>query len=95
MKKASVAVGGLFRLSAGTLLEKHRAGVAIATVEEDNDNHATLQRAGQFHGSLQGRTARDVSTGKRLIRPWQKNCCTWFGKPLAGDAMRLLRFQVI
>ena len=66
MKKASVAVGGLFRLSAGTLLEKHRAGVAIATVEEDNDNHATLQRAGQFHGSLQGRTARDVSTGNVL-----------------------------
>src|SRR5450830_1184106 len=45
---------------AGTLLEKRRAGVAIATVGEDNDNHAVFQRAGQFHGSPEGRTAGDA-----------------------------------
>jgi transposase, IS30 family len=24
---------------------------------------------------------RNASTGKLLIRSWQKNCCTWFDKP--------------
>src|SRR5450759_942617 len=47
---------------AGTLFEKRRAGVAIATVGEDNYNHAAVQRAGQFHGSPEGRTARDADT---------------------------------
>jgi hypothetical protein len=34
-------------LSAGTLLEKRRAGVAIAPVGEDNDNRAAVQRTSQ------------------------------------------------
>src|SRR5450756_906546 len=51
---------------AGTLLEKRRAGVAIATVEENNYNHAAVQRAGQFHGSPEGCTARDADTNAFL-----------------------------
>src|SRR5450756_2033551 len=47
---------------AGTLLEKRCAGVAIATVGEDDHNHAAVQRAGQFHGSPEGCTARDADT---------------------------------
>src|SRR5450759_1424351 len=49
-------------MAAGMLLEKRRAGIAIATVGEDNYNHAAVQRAGQFHGSPEGRTARDADT---------------------------------
>src|SRR5450756_461797 len=60
-------------MAAGMLLEKRRAGIAIATVGEDNYNHAAVQRAAQFHGSPQGCTAGDADTDAFLSIDFASN----------------------